>query len=242
MQRWEQTLYMKQMRQTIDRYQLIEPGDRILVGLSGGKDSSLLFHALSELSKFHAYDFEVAALTVVHGMTESVASLIQYGRESGRKIYLHQEDFTDRLQASEAEGFSACYTCARMRKGILKRFAQANAFNKIALGHTRDDFLETLLMNVMQQGRLASIPPKTCENGSEGIGVIIRPLLLVDEKSISKAVETLKLPIIGSTCPYSAGKARAVADDLIEKLEAVLPGFSEQWIAAFQNMDTTRLL
>ncbi|MBS7525482.1 tRNA 2-thiocytidine biosynthesis protein TtcA [Fusibacter paucivorans] len=242
MQRWEQMLYMKQMRRTIDAYHLIEPGDRILVGLSGGKDSGLLFHALSELSRFSGYHFEVAALTVVHGMTESLDSLIQYGQKAERQIYLHQEAFANRLQASEADGFSACYTCARMRKGILKRFAKANAFNKIALGHTRDDFLETMLMNVMQHGRLAGIPPITREKSSEGAGVIIRPLLLVDEKSITKAVETLKLPIIKSTCPYSAEKARKTADDLIGKLEAVLPGFSEQWITALQNMDTTRLL
>jgi tRNA(Ile)-lysidine synthase TilS/MesJ len=240
MQRWEQTLYMKQMRQTIDRYQLIEPGDHILVGLSGGKDSGLLFHALQQLRQYGFYDFEVASLTVANGMTESIEALLQYHEAEGHLCYVHEEDFKERLAAGEAEGYSACYTCTRMRKGILKRFAEANAFNKIALGHTRDDFLETLIMNIMQQGRLASIPPRAADKVSKG--VFIRPLLLVDESDVSKAVQQIGLPVIKAACPYAASKSRAKADDRIAKLEAMLPGFSAQWIAAIQNIDVERLL
>lgn len=240
MEKWAHSLYLKNIRETIDQYQLIEAGDRVLLGLSGGKDSGLLFKALHDLSRYGIYDFKVTALTIDHGMMAPIEPLKAWCHAEEMDYKIYQEPFGERLKKSESQGFSACYACARMRKGILRRYALEHGYNKIAFGHTRDDLIETLLMNVLNHGRMAAIPAKLVDEDS-GIEMI-RPLIRLEEEKIIAAGLQLQLPIIASTCTFAPQKNRAKADRYLKRVESILPGFSEQMTKALQNRDEDRLL
>lgn len=239
MKSFEQNLFIKPIRRWVEENKLIAPGDRILVGLSGGKDSTLLLYALSRLKQFGIFDFDLMGITVDHGMLADFEAMKIFLIKHGIPWTVHHEPYLERLEQSEADGFSACYTCARLRKGILKRYAKANGYNKIAFGHTKDDYVETLIMNIMQSGRLASIPASTVDSDS-GI-TLIRPLLSLEETDIIKANQILDTPIVASRCPFGEGKARAKAERKIDKINEILPEFSVQLFKAAHNISPDRL-
>ena len=239
MKAYEQTLFLKNIRHFIDENQLIQKGDRIVVGLSGGKDSTLLLYALTQFMRYKIYDFEVIGVTVNHGMLGPLDEMATFLKGHNIPWVVHHEPYEDRLKKSEAEGFSACYTCARLRKGILKRYALEHNYQKIAFGHTKDDYVETLLMNVMQSGRLASIPASSYDD--ESSITLIRPMLALEETHITKANKILKTPIVPSNCPYGPQKTRAKADRHIQKINQIIPGFSDQLAKAMQHIHPDRL-
>ncbi len=235
MKRWMQNLFLKEIRQAIETYELIKPGDRILVGISGGKDSSLLYYALSLLSQYKIYDFEVVGIMVNHGMMDSVEKHNAFFKAAGAPIILHKETF--KLLSNE---ISPCYTCSRMRKGIIKRHAVEKGFNKIAFGHTKDDVAETFMMNIIKHGKIASIPPRTVEleSGLE----IIRPLIFLNEKKIISAIEHLEIPIVASTCEHAVHQIREKSEGLISEIEMTYPEFSDQVIKALGDINLKRTL
>jgi len=239
MKSYEQQLFLKNIRRFIDEKKLIQKGDRIVVGLSGGKDSMLLLYALVQFMRYNIYDFEVIGVTVNHGMLGSLDAMSAFLKAHDIPWYVHEEPYEERLSMSEADGFSACYTCARLRKGILKRYAIEHGYQKIAFGHTKDDYVETLLMNIMQSGRLAGIPASVYDEHS-GL-TLIRPMLSLDETRIMKANEILKMPIVPSNCPFGSQKKRAKADQYIQKINEIVPGFSDQLARAMQHIHPDRL-
>ena len=238
MKRFENNLYLKRLRQAIDQFNLIERGDRILVGVSGGKDSTLLFHGLTELSRLRDYDFKVTGLTVNHGMLGNLDEYIQFCDSNGLNLMVHHEDYAKNLSHDNA--FSPCYTCSRLRKGIIKRIAIDQGYNKIAYGHTKDDVVETFLMNIIKHGKIAGIPAISKDSLSDLI--LIRPLVLIDEKSIIKAVELLGFPLMKDLCQFAKGRVRHDAEMVISQIEIKHPEFSDKVIQALQNVDTNRLI
>ncbi len=235
MKRWMQNLFLKPIRHAIDAYNLIEPGDRILVGVSGGKDSSLLFFALGLLKKFNIYDFEVVGFMVDHGMLEGVAPHQRFFKALGLSIVIHEEPFV--LLSNDV---SPCYTCSRMRKGIMRKYALNNAYNKIAFGHTKDDVVETFMMNLIKHGKIASMPPVAKEETSHL--KIIRPLIYLEETAIIKAVKMLEIPIVASKCIHAKAKIRERSENLISMIETEVPEYSNQVIKALSNIDIERTL
>lgn len=235
MKRWMQTLFLKPIRHAIDRYNLIEPGDRILVGVSGGKDSSLLFFSLGLLKKFNIYDFEVTGFMVDHGMLEGIAPYQIFFKKLGLSMIVHEEAFV--LLSNEV---SPCYTCSRMRKGIMRKYALVNGYNKIAFGHTKDDVVETFMMNLLKHGKIASIPPVVEEETSHL--KIIRPLIYLEETAIINAIKTLEVPIVASKCVHAKTKIRERSERMISIIEAEFPEYSNQVIKALSNIDLERTL
>ncbi|MBF4695704.1 tRNA 2-thiocytidine biosynthesis TtcA family protein [Fusibacter ferrireducens] len=235
MKRWMQTLFLKPIRNAIDRYNLIEPGDRILVGVSGGKDSSLLFFALGLLKKFNIYDFEVTGFMVDHGMLRAVIPHQSFFEDFGLSMIVHKEPFV--LLSNDV---SPCYTCSRMRKGIMRQYALNHGYNKIAFGHTKDDVVETFMMNLIKHGKIASIPPVVKEETSHL--KIIRPLIYLDEVAILKSVKLLEIPIVTSKCIHAKAKIRERSESLISMIEAEFPEYSSQVIKALSNIDLERTL
>ena len=235
MKRWMKELYIKKIREVTEKYDLIKAGDRILVGVSGGKDSALLLFALGQLKSLGIYDFELSGFMVNNGLMEDTSEFLDYFKEQNIPIYVHKEKFE-----LENSNFSPCYTCARIRKGILKREAIDRGFNKIAFGHTSDDIVETFLMNIIKHGKMSSIPPTL--NDTSSALKIIRPLIFMKETDIIRAVDILKIPIVRSTCTFAKDKLRMKSEAAIDKIEDVIPGFSEQLIKAMGNIDNERLL
>lgn len=235
MKRWMQNLFLIPIRRAIDEYQLIKTGDRILIGVSGGKDSSLLLYALGILKKFKIYDFEVSGFMINHGMLENFEAHHAYYQKLGIPIIIHEEPFV--LLSNDV---SPCYTCSRMRKGIMRKFALNEGYNKIAFGHTKDDVVETFMMNIIKHGKIASIPPVVKDE--ETVLEIIRPLIYLEETSIIKAVKALSIPIVGSTCEHAKTKIRERSENLISLIEEDFPEYSNQVIKALSNIDINRTL
>ncbi len=237
MKRWMQNLFIKNIRRAIDTYGMISDDDRILVGVSGGKDSSLLFYTLSLLSKFGPYHFEVVGITVDHGLIGNIEAYKLYCESMGLNLIIHEEHYATKL--SLENDYTPCYTCSRLRKGIIKRYALENGFNKIALGHTKDDLVETFFMNILQHGKLATMPPVS--KIVDGISMI-RPLMYMDEVSILAATEALKIPLMMDTCEFANNRLRSQSEDLIYQIELTAPSFSDKVIQALGNVDKDRLL
>jgi tRNA(Ile)-lysidine synthase TilS/MesJ len=237
MKRWMQNLFIKNIRRAIDDYDMIQPGDRVLVGVSGGKDSSLLFYTLSQLSKFGPYRFEVVGLTVDHGLIGNIEAYREYCDTEGLELRIHKEHYATKLSLDN--DYAPCYTCSRLRKGIIKRYAIENGFNKIALGHTKDDLVETFLMNILQHGKIATMPPVSKMADTM---CMIRPLMYMDEVSIIAAVEALKIPLMRDTCEFAHNRLRSQSEDLIHQIELTAPGYSDKVIQALGNVDSDRLL
>jgi tRNA(Ile)-lysidine synthase TilS/MesJ len=237
MKRWMQNLFIKSIRRAIDDYHMIGQGDRILVGVSGGKDSSLLFYTLTLLSKYGPYDFEVTGLTVDHGLIGNIDAYTQYCKNEGLALQIHEEHYATKLTLDGE--FTPCYTCSRLRKGIIKRYALENGFNKIALGHTKDDLVETFVMNILQHGKIATMPPVS--SVADDLSMI-RPLMYMDEVSIIKATEALKMPLMKDICEFSHNRLRSQSENLIHQIELTAPDFSDKVIQALGNVDLNRLL
>ncbi|WP_459844678.1 tRNA 2-thiocytidine biosynthesis TtcA family protein [Fusibacter bizertensis] len=237
MKRWMQNLYLKSIRNAIDTYAMIEEGDRILIGVSGGKDSSLLFYALNQLNQFGSKSFKVTGLTVDHGLIGNLPTYHTFCKENGLDHVVHEEHYAKNL--SHDKVYAPCYTCSRLRKGIIKRYAQQNGYNKIAMGHTKDDFVETFMMNIMQHGKIATMRPVSTTD--DGI-TMIRPLIFLEETAIIKSIELLEFPLMMDTCEFAKERLRSKAEGLIKQIELTSPEFSDKVIQALSNVDLERLL
>lgn len=237
MKPWMANLFINKIRKAIDDYDMIQPGDRILVGVSGGKDSSLLLYALNALSHYKIYDFEVMGLTVDHGLIGHLDAYVKHCETHKIPHQVYKEHYA--VDLAHGQSHAPCYTCSRLRKGIIKRFALENGYNKIALGHTKDDLVETFLMNIIQHGKLATMPPiSTIEAGV----TMIRPLMYLDEGAIIKAIEHLAFPLMMDTCDFAENRLRSRADALVREIELTVPHFSDKVIQALGNIDHDRLL
>lgn len=229
---------LKRFRQAVDAFELIQDGDAILVGVSGGKDSTTLLLALHTLSQMKHYAFRVMGFVVDHGMLGGLDDYLVYMRALGVDILVHDEPYAEQLSFSNDK--TPCYTCSRLRKGILKTYALANGYNKIAYGHTKDDALETFFMNISKHGKLATIPPMLKEEVS-GLSMI-RPLLYVDEGMIERTVKQLDIPLMKDQCTFAKDRLRNQMEGLIRVIENESPGFSNQLMKAFHHVDVSRLM
>ncbi|MDH8678887.1 ATP-binding protein [Fusibacter bizertensis] len=237
MKRWMENLYLKSIRKAIETYAMIDEGDRILIGVSGGKDSSLLFYALNQLSQFGPKSFKVTGLTVDHGLIGNLPEYKVFCKENGLDLMVYEEHYAVNL--SHGKTYAPCYTCSRLRKGIIKRYAIENGYNKIAMGHTKDDLVETFMMNILQHGKMATMRP--ISETEEGL-VMIRPLMFLEETAIIKSIEILKFPLMMDTCEFADDRLRSKAEDLINQIELTIPEFSDKVIQALSNVDLERLL
>jgi tRNA 2-thiocytidine biosynthesis protein TtcA len=183
------------------------------------------------------YDFEVVGLTVDHGLIGNLDAYKAYCEENGLMLHIHTEHYAKAL--SHGKAYAPCYTCSRLRKGILKRYALEHGFNKIAIGHTKDDLVETFMMNILQHGKIATMAPVSAD--TSGVK-LIRPLMYLDEQSIIKSIEALQMPLMRDICEFSHNRLRSQAEDLIKQIELTSPDFSDKVIQALKNVDENRLL
>lgn len=233
----------RQTGKAISNFDLIEAGDRIAVGISGGKDSYTLLHILEALRKKAPIKFELIALNIDAGFPDYQKGLIEQ--------HLHQYNFdyvmaqTNSYQIIEEKlrpGTSYCAFCARLRRGTLHTQAEQLGCNKIALGHHLDDFIETLLLNQFYGGTLAAMNAKLlADNGKH---TIIRPLVFVEEADIQAYSDEMGFPIVNCSCPVAGveEQKRQEMKQLIEKLTEKIPEIRNSMISAIGNVHPRYLL
>ena len=196
------------LRRTIGRalsqYNMIDSGDKVLVALSGGKDSLLLLAALKHFAAHSPVKFNLAALTVKITSDMDTKPLEDYCGLHNIDYYIHEQPIIDIINLRKEK--SPCSFCANMRRGILSNFASSHGFNKLALGHTIDDAVETFFLNLFHTGRSQSFMPVAFMSRTNIH--VIRPLVLSSEAMIIDEVKRLELPVIESTCPFAGHTQR----------------------------------
>ncbi len=233
MKKWQNKLYLNDIRKAIDDYDMIRDGDRVIVGISGGKDSSLLLHSLNLLSKYSHRKFEVIAVHLDCGFDMDIRPLKEFCIENNIKIHIEETNIVDCLDLKGDK--SPCYLCGRLRRGALGRVAKKINCNKIALGHHMDDAVETFLMNLLYTGKVGSFHPNKLEPNKNIF--LIRPLIYIDERRIKKVIELENIPVIKSNCPFDGCTSRSEMKDLISNLEKQYPDIRQKIITALGNID-----
>jgi tRNA 2-thiocytidine biosynthesis protein TtcA len=229
---------LSKLWRAIIEFDMLQPGDRILVGLSGGKDSMLLTAMLAEIKKYSPIPFDLACYTV-NGMFAPnfpKAELEDFCAQFG---LTHYSDDVDVMAAHAKKGGSPCFTCAYFRRAATNRRAQELGFNKVALAHHNDDAVETFFMNLVTSGQLRTFLPVTPLSRS-GI-TVLRPLLYYREQEIRELVERLGLKPIKNPCPYDGHTMRQDIKEHIAALDAQYPEIYEHLAAAMRNSDRQEL-
>jgi tRNA(Ile)-lysidine synthase TilS/MesJ len=213
---------------------MINDGDRVLLGLSGGKDSLVLTHTLSEFRSRSPVRFELAACTV--GLTGmDTAYLEDYCRARKVPYTVLRHPIIEIIEGRNER--SPCSFCANMRRGILNSFARDNGFNKLALGHNLDDAVETFFMNLFRAGRSKSFQPKVFQDRA-GIEVI-RPLIATRETVIVAEARRLALPILATTCPYAGRTERQRTKEMLADIGKRVPDLFSNVMNALKTLDSS---
>ncbi|AIZ22514.1 TPA: tRNA 2-thiocytidine(32) synthetase TtcA [Neisseria meningitidis] len=225
----------------INDFNMIEPDDKIMVCLSGGKDSYALLDILRQLQASAPIDFELVAVNLDQkqpGFPEEV--LPTYLESIGVPYKIVEEDTYSTVKRVLDEGKTTCSLCSRLRRGILYRTAKELGCTKIALGHHRDDILATMFLNMFYGGKLKAMPPKLVSDNGEHI--VIRPLAYVKEKDLIKYAELKQFPIIPcNLCGSQPNLQRQVIGDMLRDWDKRFPGRIESMFSALQNVVPSHL-
>lgn len=220
-------------------FRLIEAGDRILVGLSGGKDSLALLKTLSLYRHFCPQPFTLEAAHLSLGLAdEDTEGMRRFCVENDVPLHILPTQIGDIVLHRRAEK-NPCSLCATMRRGALNDAAKSLSCNKLALGHHSDDVTETLLMGVFQEGRLHTFAPTTYLDRS-GI-TVIRPLVYCTEEQIVRLAQKENFPILKSPCPLDGYTKRQYYKELLTRLEQEIPDARKMLLAALSNTAQYRL-
>jgi tRNA 2-thiocytidine biosynthesis protein TtcA len=221
---------------------LIEDGDRILVAVSGGKDSYTMLHLLRELQRKAPVRFHLKVVNVDQGHPGYPGHLLrEYMAREGYDFTMIEENTYAIVTQKIPEGKTYCSLCSRLRRGILYRVAAELGCNKIALGHHRDDVLQTLMLNLLFAGKLATMPPKLVAD--EADCVVIRPLVYCAEEDIRAFAEEAGFPILPcDLCGSQDNLQRKQVGRMIDDLERQRPGTKAIMLAALGNVRPSHLL
>jgi len=234
---------VKKAGRAIEDFDLIQDGDRIMVCVSGGKDSYALLDVLRVLRTRAPISFELLAVNVDQGWPGYEPERIRaFLAAEGIAHHMVSKDFASIVEATLGPDATPCSLCSRLRRGVLYNVAQELGCTKIALGHHMDDLIETLLMNLFYSGRLASMPPKL--HSDDGRNTVIRPLAYVPEELLAEYATERQFPILSCACP-SCGlpdQKRQVVKRMLTGLERENPGLKYQMLAALRNVNPSHLL
>ena len=220
------------VRRCVEDYRMIEPGDRIGVGVSGGKDSLALLVFLAELKKYFPAPFYLEAITIDMGLGMDYSGIEKLCKELNVPFTLVKTEIAPIIFDHRKEK-NPCSMCAKMRRGALNQTLLERNLNKLALGHHYDDAVETFLMSLLFEGRISCFQPVT---DLDRTGIIqIRPMLYIHEKTVDSFAERQNLPVLENRCPVDKITKRAEVKELIYNLSATYPDLKERIFGAMQR-------
>lgn len=225
------------MRKAINQYSMIKDGDKIGIGLSGGKDSTILLIGLAKLKSFINIDFEIIGLSIDLMFNNSSTDFSSIKRICEKYDIKHITEATNiaPIVFEYRKEKNPCSLCARMRRGVLHDLAKKEGCNKIALGHNSDDLIETFFMNLFNEGRINTFTPVTYLS-IKNIH-IIRPLILTPENTIKETINNLNVPITKSLCPEDGNSRRSWTKNYISKLNQEIPNVKKKILGAIIKSD-----
>lgn len=236
----------KRLRREVGRaiadYNMIEQGDRVMVCLSGGKDSFAMLDILRELQRRAPIDFELLAVNLDQkqpGFPENV--LPDYLQSEGVPYRILEQDTYSLVTEMVPQGKTYCGWCSRFRRGIIYKFAKRNGYNKIALGHHRDDIIETLFLNLFHAGKLKAMPAKLLSD--DGANIVIRPLAYCKEVDLISYAELQAFPIIPcNLCGSQDNLQRQVIKEMLNGWQKQFPGRVETIFKSLADVAPSQLL
>ncbi|MDE0758867.1 MAG: tRNA 2-thiocytidine(32) synthetase TtcA [Pseudomonadales bacterium] len=244
--RREEKKLQKRLRREVGRaiadYNMIEHGDRVMVCLSGGKDSYALLDILRELQRRAPIDFELLAVNLDQkqpGFPENV--LPDYLQSEGVPYRILEQDTYSLVTEMVPQGKTYCGWCSRFRRGIIYKFAKRNGYNKIALGHHRDDIIETLFLNLFHAGKLKAMPAKLLSD--DGANIVIRPLAYCKEVDLIRYAELKAFPIIPcNLCGSQDNLQRQAIKEMLNGWQRQFPGRVETIFKSLADVAPSQLL
>ncbi|MCI6937722.1 MAG: ATP-binding protein [Candidatus Faecousia sp.] len=221
------------VRRCVDDYDMIHEGDRIAVGVSGGKDSLVLLTLLAGLRAYFNKPFELEALTIDMGLGMDYSGVGKLCQEIGVPYSIVKTEIAPIIFDHRQEK-NPCSLCAKMRRGALNQAIVERGFNKLALGHHYDDAVETFVMSLLFEGRISCFQPVT---NLDRTGIIqIRPMLYIHEKTVDNFAQRQGLPVIQNRCPVDKATKREEVKQLIYQLSQTYPDLKERIFGAMQRL------
>lgn len=221
------------IRRAIEEYNMIDDGDRVAVGVSGGKDSLALLHALADLSKYYPKKFEVVGITLDMGYNADYSKIQEMCDRLGVQYIIKKTNIKEIIFDLRHEK-NPCSLCAKMRRGALNDVVIEQGCRKVALGHHKDDVLETFFLSLFYEGRINCFSPVTYLDRTDIYQ--IRPMIFVPEKDIIGAARRLPLPVVHNECPANGYTKRQEMKDLIKQLDKTTnPGLKTRLFTAIKD-------
>ena len=221
------------VRRCVEDYDMIAPGDRIAVGVSGGKDSLALLVFLAELRRYHSAPFTLEAISVDLGFGMDYSGIRALCEKLDVPFTLVPTQISQVVFEHRKES-NPCSLCAKMRRGALNQALVDRGLNKLALGHHYDDAVETFVMNLLFEGRIGCFQPVT---DLDRMGVVqIRPMLYLHEKTVDNFVRKMELPVVENRCPIDKSTKREEVKQLVFDLSKTYPELKERVFGAMQRL------
>lgn len=227
-------IYYNPIRKAVLTYEMIQPGDKVAVGMSGGKDSTSLLYFLDTISKQKrlGFEFEIVPITLEMGFDMDIAPLETFVESLGYRLEKVPTNIAQVVFDIKKER-SPCSLCAKLRRGILYNRAKELGCKKVALGHHLDDAIETYFMNFLFHGQLTSFEPSSYLSKTQV--TLIRPLIYLEEQSLVRLVERENLPVIFNPCPVDKKTKREEVKKLISNLSHSYPDVRQKFIMGMEQ-------
>ena len=222
------------VRRCADDYGMLQPGDRVAVGVSGGKDSMALLASLAHLRRYHPSHFELEAITIAMGFPDMDFTPVAEWCAAYEVPYTIINSDIREIVFDVRQEENPCSLCSKLRRGALNDAIKARGCNKLALGHHFDDAVETFLMNLLFTGQLSCFKPSTYMSRADVTQ--IRPMLYIGEGTITSFVCEMGLPIVPTTCPEDKQSKREEIKSLIKRLSAEYPDLKDKVFGAMQRL------
>ena len=224
---------LSHVRRAVDDYHMIQDGDRIAVGISGGKDSLTMLYALNALRRFYPHPFSIHAVTVDLGFQNlDLGEIEALCRDLGVPYTIVPTEIADIVFEQRRES-NPCALCAKMRKGALNNAIRAAGCNKVAYAHHKDDMVETMLLSLIFEGRFHTFAPVTWLDRTQL--TVIRPLLYMNEADIIGFVNKNHVPVVKSPCPADGNTKREYVKNLLKELNRETPGVKDRMFTAIRT-------
>ena len=224
---------LSEVRKAVDDYHMIAEGDKIAVGISGGKDSLTLLYALSSLRRFYPHPFDLVAVTVDLGFANLDLTEIKKLCEKLEVPYTVVKTQIGQIVFEQRQENNPCALCAKMRKGALNEAMKQFGCNKIAYAHHMDDVVETMMLSLLYEGRFHTFSPVTYLDDT-GL-TVIRPLIYMKEADVIGFVRKYEVPVVKSPCPADGHTKREYVKQLLKQLNTENPGVKQRMFTAIQN-------